>query len=432
MPKFKIIRSQNIPMMIKDIVDAVKYTSEIHGYDKYEQLKGSILNIIFYGKYNTITSEKGFRDNVRKYSSDQLLNLVVEFAKVYDDNDSIIESNGSYYIDSDNLKRLVDKLCDSYLYKEMDKASITIPNDKKVIPEQVVYYEYSNSLKNAIFEERQTKLRNSSHHCNGMYAYSDVGLKRSNQEDSYYIGVHPSNSNFKIMAVCDGAGGHELGEVASNIAIKNLITWFENLDSKEFYSNDNSNLKKNLSLEIDNINRIIRSQTNGRTTLCMTIIKNNCIFVANVGDSKGFIFENNKLVFNTIPEDASHLNQVPEVLARFYKGGNMIYNCLGGSDTYVNCDIIQINPNNSYKIIICSDGVTDCLGDKKIVDISTKGGNVSKALVECALENTSYLKYELMSLGFFARRKIDENQFYPEINAGKDNSTALYGEIKRR
>ena len=431
MPKFKVMRNQNIPMMIKDIVDAVKYTSEIYGYDKYEQLKGSILNIIFFGKYNTITSKNGFRDNVRKYSSDQLFNLVVEFAKGNNDSDSIVESNGIYSIDSDNLKKLVKKLCDSYLYKEMDKASIAIPNDKKVIPENVVYYEPSNKLKKSIFEGQQTSLKKSSYICNGMSAYSDVGLKRTNQEDSYYIGVHPSNSNFKIMAVCDGAGGHEAGEVASNIAVKNLIDWFENLDSKEFYSN-NYDLKESLSREIYKINRIIRSQTNGKTTLCMAIIKNNCIIVANVGDSKGFVFENNKLVFNTIPEDASRLNQVPEALARFYKGGNMIYNCLGSNDTYVNCDIIPINPDNSYKVIICSDGVTDCLGDKKIVKIATKGGNVSKALVDCALENTSYLKYELMSFGFFARRKIDESQFYPEINPGKDNSTALYGEIKRR
>ena len=108
----------------------------------------------------------------------------------------------------------------------------------------------------------------------------------------------------------------------------------------------------------------------------------------------------------------------------------MIYNCLGSNDTYVNCDIIPINPDNSYKVIICSDGVTDCLGDKKIVDIASDDGNIAQALVECALENDSYLKYELRNIGIFARRKIDESLYNSKIQKGKDNATAVFGEIE--
>ncbi|WNG59736.1 serine/threonine-protein phosphatase [Archangium gephyra] len=54
-----------------------------------------------------------------------------------------------------------------------------------------------------------------------IHGSSDVGRQRSQNEDSYRIGVQPDGS--RLLVVCDGMGGHEAGEVASQVASDRLV-----------------------------------------------------------------------------------------------------------------------------------------------------------------------------------------------------------------
>ena len=428
-----IIDKSNFSEILEDLLSAVKYTSLIHDYNLHVQLKNSLYNIIVNNKYNTITSKNGYRDLVRRYNPDVYFNIVYYLACKIDKNNILNTDNGYYNMNKDYIENIINDLCDRYLNSYIDSFEIkkTVSNTVAK-PEKVIYYDPSNRLKAEIMNGVQTTLKNSSSISNGMMAYSHIGKGRDKQDDSYYIGVHPANSNFKIMVVADGMGGYSDGGIASNIAVKHIINWFENLSAREFYDSNNDNLFNSLNNEIQIINNDILNSTTGGTTLCISIIKNNNILFSNIGDSKGYVFENGNLVFNTIPEDVAHLNNVPEVLTRFYKGSNGIYNYLGCNNhvPIPKFSAVSIRPDCSYKIILCSDGVTDCLGDKKIVDIVNNNGLVAQALVECALENDSYLKYELQNFGFFARRKINESMFNTVIHGGKDNATAVFGEIE--
>lgn len=438
MRQFRVKSNEiNYQQMIKDLLSAVKYTSMIHGWNLHEQLNATIKSIIFRNQYNCITGGKGFRSNVKKYSADDFVNLIIEYNKSNQDSTikNVSSKNGFYFINDNSIEYLVDKICVQYLNRYLDNISLEYPNNDIVYkPKEVIYNTPSNECRDAVLSGKQTRESYSSAICNGMMAYSDVGLIRQNQEDSYYIGVHPNNPNFKIMVVADGMGGYEGGEIASNIAVRDVIRWFESLDIREFYNRDNNEIYEKFYSEVQNINRDILNHTSGGTTLCVAIIKNDNIVTFNIGDSKGYIFENNHLVFNTLPEDAAHLANIPEPLTRFYKEGNKIYNYLGCND-YEHIptpkrNVIQIKPDNSYKIILCSDGVTDCLGDKKIVDIASENGNVAQALVECALENESYLKHELSFFGLYDGKRINKSLYNSEIQRGKDNATAVFGEIE--
>ncbi|HYO72282.1 MAG TPA: protein phosphatase 2C domain-containing protein [Archangium sp.] len=54
-----------------------------------------------------------------------------------------------------------------------------------------------------------------------IHGSSDVGRQRSQNEDSYRIGVQPDGS--RLLVVCDGMGGHEAGEVASQVASDRIV-----------------------------------------------------------------------------------------------------------------------------------------------------------------------------------------------------------------
>src|SRR5690242_5318706 len=54
-----------------------------------------------------------------------------------------------------------------------------------------------------------------------IHGSSDVGRQRSQNEDSYRIAAQPDGS--RLLVVCDGMGGHEAGEVASQVASDRIV-----------------------------------------------------------------------------------------------------------------------------------------------------------------------------------------------------------------
>ena len=55
---------------------------------------------------------------------------------------------------------------------------------------------------------------------------TDVGVKRTNNEDNYLI-----NDELSLYIVCDGMGGHAGGEFASQIAVNTVEEVLSNLES---------------------------------------------------------------------------------------------------------------------------------------------------------------------------------------------------------
>ena len=119
---------------------------------------------------------------------------------------------------------------------------------------------------------------------------SDVGIVRSLNED--YAG-YIEEEEFKLYVVADGMGGHNAGEVASEMAVKAVEAYV-----KENYKEQGSNVLENAVLfaneKIYN-KAIVGSEYKGMgTTLVAALVYRNTIIVANVGDSSCFgVIDNN-------------------------------------------------------------------------------------------------------------------------------------------
>ena len=65
------------------------------------------------------------------------------------------------------------------------------------------------------------------------FAQSHVGLVRKGNEDSYYA---PSQSRPKdpqfFLCVADGLGGHNAGEIASQLAVRTMVTSMQTMEGK--------------------------------------------------------------------------------------------------------------------------------------------------------------------------------------------------------
>ena len=249
---------------------------------------------------------------------------------------------------------------------------------------------------------------------------SDIGLNRSNNEDSVVTLIHPNNQNLKLLAVADGVGGRESGEVASNFTISVLEKWFYNLPEETI--NNTKKLSKYLTNIIKCINNclyVIKSYRTGcATTLTCAVINERKTIIANVGDSRAYIVKENNL--HQVTKDDSLVwnyfeqGELTKEEIRFHKARSLITKCIG-SDYNTKPDIILLD-NSSYDgILLFTDGVTDCLSDSKIEKLVTsKKQNLAQKISKEAVYGKP-------------SKKIPKGEAFSVPKNGKDNATvALY------
>ncbi len=253
---------------------------------------------------------------------------------------------------------------------------------------------------------------------------TDTGLVRNNNEDCVTTLIHPQNSKIKLLAVADGIGGCPKGEVASKYVITKLEEWFIN-ENKDIFKSINI-LSKIIYQKIVNINNELYKQEYNSskcgTTLTCAIVTEKDTIIANIGDSRAYVLNNNEI--HQITKDDSVVWHYYEqgILTkdelRFHVNNSLITKCIG-HEYNTKPSIITIS-NKEYKcLLLLTDGVTDCLSDDKIKFIVNKNdsSDIAKKLINEAVYNKQY-------------DKIPKGLAFNNIVNGKDNaSVALYIKI---
>ncbi|TBR57250.1 serine/threonine protein phosphatase [Westiellopsis prolifica IICB1] len=131
---------------------------------------------------------------------------------------------------------------------------------------------------------------------------SDTGPSRQRNEDACYppsgsIISKPPNSNSTLAIVCDGIGGHEGGNVASNLAIETIQQQVQGLTKVPYDNLDPNSLLEDLQQAAAAANDKISQRNDsesrqGRqrmgTTLVMALPVAHEMYIAHVGDSRAY------------------------------------------------------------------------------------------------------------------------------------------------
>ena len=261
-----------------------------------------------------------------------------------------------------------------------------------------------------------------------LYATTDIGKRRENQEDAVLLIKDKENPKFKMIAVADGMGGCENGEIASDITINKLKEWFENLDEekKKYFHTGVFGLKDELQELIEKDIQIqVEYQTRylGGTTLVCAIVGEKDTLIANIGDSRAYIINDGKLKQvsreDTVAQQNLEKGYTPNKEAsRFDQRSNEITQCIGMDRKDLNHPHIEIIDNKDYDMLVLfSDGVTDCLSDEDIAIVCRNSDrkDFAKKIVEKAIRHDSIRPEEYANYD-------NLNSYIP---GGKDNTTAV-------
>ncbi len=217
------------------------------------------------------------------------------------------------------------------------------------------------------------------------YGQTHPGMKRELNEDNFSI-----LEDEGVFVVADGMGGHNAGEIASEITIDTIAKFFQASSKDEDvtwpYKMDPSlsvNANK-LMVGIKFANRTIFRNASANTayagmgtTVVAILTKNGDdeIYVAHVGDSRCYCFCEDELI--QVTEDHSLLNeyikagQITKEQAKNFPHKNVIMRALGMKDNVlVDIQKKRVKPGETY--LLCSDGLSDMLTDEEIADILKK------------------------------------------------------------
>lgn len=222
------------------------------------------------------------------------------------------------------------------------------------------------------------------------YYLTDTGKVRDHNEDSLII-VENLNKEV-LMAVADGMGGHNAGEVASSIAITHIGKRFKELSSV----GDKEDAIRWLQETVSEINVLIYKYTDEHpesagmgTTLVTAIITPSFLLIGNIGDSSGFVIRNNKL--HKITTDHTLVNllvksgELTEEEALNHPRKNVLMKALGAINN-VEMDIFDIETDVDG-VMLSSDGLTNMLEidqiEKVINDDINIEEKVQKLIFKC-------------------------------------------------
>lgn len=234
---------------------------------------------------------------------------------------------------------------------------------------------------------------------------TDIGLVRDNNEDA--VAGSPS-----ALVIADGVGGYPDSERASTYVVQNVIHAFaQNYD-------DSINTEKSIEDAVHTARMLLHEDYSwGNTTMVATIIDNDILHVAHVGDSRGYLFRDSRLIPLTkdqsVVQQLIDSGQITEEQALYHPHRNIIEETIHGEmHKPVRIEFSTHKIHEGDLILLCTDGLTDLMIDKDIATIINE--NISKGL--------QYVNDALITAAF----NIDDDI----LVAGKDNTTIALGEIR--
>src|SRR5437588_3242677 len=193
-------------------------------------------------------------------------------------------------------------------------------------------------------------------------ARSDVGLVRSNNEDSVYAGA-------RLLALADGMGGHAAGEVASQLVIAALA----HLDDDE----PGGDLLASLDSAVHSGNSAIAAQVEMEpdlegmgTTLTAILFAGNRIGMVHIGDSRGYLLRDGELTQitkdDTFVQTLVDEGRITKEEAHSHPQRSLIMRALTGHEVEPTLTMREVRAGDRY--LLCSDGLSDPVSHDTILE----------------------------------------------------------------
>jgi protein phosphatase len=231
------------------------------------------------------------------------------------------------------------------------------------------------------------------------WAKTHMGLVRENNEDQYLVvrlrksldlldtslpaddRPYLTDQEGYVLLVADGIGGRAGGERASAMVVKETTQYLMGA-AKWFFRLDDPDEHVRLRLLQEALNRIDRQiieegQENPAlagmgTTLTAASVVGTDLFVVHVGDSRAYLFRDEKLeqltTDHTLVQELVDQGVLSPQAARSHRLHGVLTKALGGKPG-VDAEFIKLRLASGDRLLLCTDGLSEMVPDNQMTEI---------------------------------------------------------------
>lgn len=224
------------------------------------------------------------------------------------------------------------------------------------------------------------------------FSMTDIGRKRETNQDYMFTSENAVGNLPNLFLVADGMGGHAAGDYASRFTVDKIVAHITQSVEREPVAL--------LEKAVAYANRLLLEEAHAdekKAGMGTTIVGATCVddklYVANVGDSRLYIINQEKIVQITrdhsLVEEMVRMGEMDKEDAKEHPDKNIITRAIGvGAE--VSVDFFETQVTKGDTILLCSDGLTNMIDDKDIKQIVLGQRDIvekAERLVQTANEN---------------------------------------------
>ena len=209
-----------------------------------------------------------------------------------------------------------------------------------------------------------------------VHGRSHVGLVRAGNEDSFICINHPW-SNGILVAVADGMGGHEFGEVASFLVMRYVLSaWYGRGDTGFEQDEDVLEFMRTVlqraNSHIFHINSELKIRWCMGTTVTLGVFFKERLVLGQIGDSRCYRLRRRKLKQLTADQSWQEEMVRNGVMNREEAGrhplSNMLTNCVGAMKS-VRIEYVTEHTHKDDRYLFCTDGLNGCVKHNRMTQV---------------------------------------------------------------
>lgn len=213
------------------------------------------------------------------------------------------------------------------------------------------------------------------------YCQTDVGLKRNNNQDFVYASDKEVGPVPSLFIVADGMGGHAAGDLASRVCVETVVDVIGSGGEKEIIPLFERAIRKANQAVLEKAASKPEYAGMG-TTLVTAAVAGDTLYVANVGDSRLYLIDDDRIDQIThdhsLVEEMVRAGRLRRDQMKDHPEKNIITRAVGGEEN-IEADFFDVGLHEGDIILLCSDGLTNMVEDEQIFRIVKRESTLREA-----------------------------------------------------
>lgn len=209
------------------------------------------------------------------------------------------------------------------------------------------------------------------------FSLTDVGRVRESNQDYVYTSESPVGNLPNLFVVADGMGGHNAGDFASKYTVEQIVAYIEKAPMTSPVDLIRGAVTK------ANASLMAKAKSDPGlsgmgTTVVIATIFGDCMYVANVGDSRLYLLRDELVQItrdHSLVQEMVRMGEMDACEAKSHPDKNIITRAVGAFDE-LEIDFFEERIYPGDLILMCTDGLSNMVDDMNIRQIIETGRDV--------------------------------------------------------